>query len=115
MVPMNCNRGGSFNDESFGSARAAALQAFREIFGPDTPEFQEFSEHLKFDWGIDGDVSSSTLYERFLETGIQAIRPQDKVAWFFRLSSCFSVTSYCHKSLLFFKRLTSKKYRLEPR
>ena len=78
---MNCNRGGSFNDESFSSARASALRAFRQIFGPHTSEFQEFAEHLKFDLGIDGDVSYSTLHERFLETGIQAIRPQDKVAW----------------------------------
>ncbi len=79
MVPMNCNRGGSFQDESFATARAAALRAFREIYGPDSPEFLEFSEHFRFDWGITGDLNAQHLHARFLETAMQAIRPQDKV------------------------------------
>lgn len=79
MVPMNCNRGGAFNDGSFASARSAALDAFRQIYGPSSSEFEEFAEHLKFDWGIEQDMTNDQLHARFLETAAQAIRPQDKV------------------------------------
>ena len=85
MVPMNVNRGGAFGDESFASARSSALRAYREIFGPSSPEFGEFAAHLMFDWGLSGDVSD--LHERFLACAAQALRPQDKVRWL--MNCCF--------------------------
>lgn len=78
MVPMNVHRGG-FQDDSFASARSSALRAFREIYGPSAPEFQEFAEGLKFDLGITSDISDDALHRLFLETAAQAVRPQDKV------------------------------------
>ena len=35
---MNVNKAGAFNDLSFGQKKAQAVRAFREIYGPDSPE-----------------------------------------------------------------------------
>ena len=52
-----------------------------EIYGPSSPEFLEFSEQFKFDWGLTSDISDSELHEQFLQSAAQALRPQDKVRW----------------------------------
>ena len=39
MTVMNLHRGGAFGDESFGVARAKALQAFVQVFGPESSEW----------------------------------------------------------------------------
>jgi len=78
MVPMNANRGGAFNDESFGNARARALEAYTEVFSCDSEEFLEFSEHLLRDFNLTSHPGNAHLRNMFLATATQAIRPQDK-------------------------------------
>ena len=77
---MNVNRGGAFQDESFGSARASALRTYREVYGPESPEFAEFGEQLRFDCG-EIDMSNEALHAEFLKRANAAIRPQDRAAW----------------------------------
>ena len=80
IVAMNANRGGAFNDESFGNARARALEAYTKVFSCDSEEFLEQSEHLLRDFGLTSHPGNATLRNMFLAAGAQAIRPQDKAS-----------------------------------
>lgn len=79
-TPMNVNRGGAFQDESFGHARAKAMMLFEEVFGPDSDEFLEFSDNLVRDFNLRSRPSDRELHSLFLDAAAQAIRPQDRAS-----------------------------------
>ena len=78
LVVMNVNRGGAFNDESFGNARARAVRVFQEVFGAESDEFLEYADHLPRDFNLTSRPSNTKLHKMFLECAAHAIRPQDK-------------------------------------
>ena len=82
LVPMNVNRGGAFNDESFCNSRARALSVFQDIFGPDSDEFLEHADHLATDFNLSARPNNDTLHNYFLDAAVQAVRPQDKADMF---------------------------------
>ena len=77
-VAMNANRGGAYNDESFGNARARAVRVYEEVFGAESEEFLEYADHLPRDFNLSSRPSNTKLHKMFLDCAAQAIRPQDK-------------------------------------
>ena len=63
MVAMNANRGGAYNDESFGNARARAVRVYEEVFGAESEEFLEYADHLPRDFNLSSRPSNTKLHK----------------------------------------------------